>query len=328
MSGGRRRSTTNSRSSSTQTLNPWTQQQWTQQNDRIRGMLDTQPVGAAYTGPMVAGLSDREARARDLYDTQMGSFNSSFDQARDGINTAGLQADFGSVADQYINPYQSQVIDVLRRNSQEALAENLATARGQALANRAYGGSGFAVTEALANEAASRNLDNQTAQLLYQGYNDARGYYGDDIATRERRANNIAELGAQQHRLNMNDILGLNSLGEVDRGIEQDRLGMDYNEFLRQQEDWYRRLAAEQQMMGMIPMLTNSSGTQSGTTTERSNPGALGVLGAAASIGSMFVPGGQGIGLAGLFSNGMRAMTRPPADQGTFNGLFGVGTEP
>lgn len=302
MSKGKTKSSSTTRYNNTQTLNPWSQNQWQGQFDKIQGMLSDSPV-QAYSGDLVAGLSGREQQARGMYEQNMGSFNPQFDESADMIRNAGLFADFGSQAEQYMNPFQTQVIDTLRTQSGDNLAEALAQSRERSLRNRAYGGSGSAVSEGIATAEAQKALDAQLANLLYSGFNDARSMYGADIDARERRAVSLADLAAGRHQMNTADIMGLNTLGEVDRGIEQDRMGANYNEWLRQQDEELRRIGIQTGLLGAIPMLTNSSGTQSSNSTQTTNPGLLGTLGQVGGIASMFVPGG---GMAGLFSGAMK----------------------
>lgn len=323
MSKGKTTTKSSGSTSTRQTLNPWSQQQWQKQYDTIQGKMKDTPF-EAYTGPMVAGLSDRETQARDMYDTNMGSFNPAFDEASGMIRNSGRQADFGSVADQYMNPYQSQVIDVMKADANRRNDELNAQSTEAALRDKAFGGSGTAVQTALNNEATGRMLSEQEAQLLYQGYNDARGYYQQDIGTDERQAGQLTDLATRRHDMNMGDIMGLNGMGEVDRGIAQDTMGADYNEFLREQEDYYRRLGIDMSMLGSIPMLTNTNGTQSSTSTQTSNPGMLGTLGTLGGVASMFVPGMQGVGL-GLMSGAMKTMSNPKTSgmhSGAGNGGF------
>lgn len=306
MSRGKTTSTSNQSYNQTTSLTPWSQGQFDNQFGTVKGLLDNRQA-TPYDGQFVAGLSDREQQARGMFEQNMGSFNPQFDESADMIRNAGLHADFGNVADQYMNPYQANVIDALRSQSTDALNENLAAAKERSLRNRAYGGSGHAVSEGIAQGEANKALNNQIAGLLYQGYNDARGFYGQDIGAQERRGGMLAELAAGRHQLNTNDIFGLNSLGEVERGIEQDRLGMEYNDYLRRDEDEWRKIQAQMGLLGSIPMLTNTSGTSSGTNTQTSNPGLLGTIGGIANIaGAAFGEGGAFPQIGGLMSNMMR----------------------
>jgi hypothetical protein len=305
------KSKSNSRTSTTQTLNPWSQNQFQTQFDRVQQGLTDNPV-TAYSGPLVAGLSGRETQARGLFDANMGSFNPDFDQARDQIQNAGLFQNFGDVSADYMNPYEQQVVDTTLADINRIGGEQMAAARGRAAGSGAYGGSRQAVFEGQIADATQRNAASTAANLRYTGYNDARNFYGRDIDARERRGGMLADLAERRHGLTNNDIMGLNSFGEVDRGIEQDRMGANYNEFLRQQEEQMRRVGIQAGLLGSIPMLTNTTGTSSSTQTQ--SPGLMGTLGAVGGLASMFVPGGQ---MAGLFSSGMRAIggggnNRPP----------------
>jgi hypothetical protein len=142
MSKGKKKTTSTGSSSTTQTLNPWSQNQYTDQVGRVRGLLDSAPV-EAYSGRS--------------------------------------NADFGASADQYMNPYESQVIDSTMADITRMNEGQNAAARGRAAASGAYGGSGVAVSEALNNAEAQREMARTGSQLRYQGYNDARGLFGQDI---------------------------------------------------------------------------------------------------------------------------------------------------
>ena len=302
MSKGKTKSSSTSNFSNTQTLNPWSQNKWQGQFDKIQGMLGDSPV-QAYSGDLVAGLSGREQQARGLFEQNMGSFNPQFDESADMIRNAGLFSGFGDVSQQYMNPFEQQVVDTTLADINRMAGEQMSSARGRAAASGAYGGSRLGVMEGQVADAAQRNAASTAAQLRYQGYNDARDYYGQDIAANERRGGLLADLAAGRHQMNTADIMGLNTLGEVDRGIDQDRMGADYNEWLRQQDEEMRRIGIQTGLLGAIPMLTNSSGQQSSTQTQSTNPGLLGTLGQVGGLASMFVPGGQ---MAGLFSTGMK----------------------
>jgi hypothetical protein len=142
MSKGKTKRTSTGSTTSTQTLNPFTQQQYTDQTARIRGLLDSSPI-EAYSGR--------------------------------------TQADFGGLADQYMNPFRQEVIDTTMADITRMNEGQNAAARGRAAASGAYGGSGVAVSEALNNAEAQREMARTGSQLRYQGYNDARGLFGQDI---------------------------------------------------------------------------------------------------------------------------------------------------
>lgn len=296
------KSKSNSTSSTTQTLNPWSQQRFQNQFDRVQSDLSANPV-QAYSGPLVAGLSGREQQARGLFEQNMGSFNPEFDQARDQIQNAGLFKDFGAVAGDYMNPYEDAVVSTTLADINRTGDEQMAGMRGRAAASGAYGGSRLGVAEGQIADNTQRNVASTAANLRYQGFNDARGFYGRDIDARERRGGMLADLAERRYGLTNNDIMGLNSFGEVDRGIEQDRMGADYQEFQRQEDEKMRRLGIQTGLLGSIPMLTNTTGTSSSTSSQ--SPGLMGTVGAVGGLASMFVPGGA---MGGLFSSGMRAL--------------------
>lgn len=309
------KSKSNSRTSTTQTLNPWSASRFDDQWNRIQGDLNANPV-QAYSGPLVAGLSGREQQARGMFEQNMGSFNPDFDTARDQIQNAGLFQNFGDVSADYMNPYEDAVVSTTLADINRTGDEQMAGMRGRAAASGAYGGSRLGVAEGQIADATQRNVAQTAAGLRYQGYNDARNFYGRDIDARERRGGMLADLAERRHGLTNNDIMGLNNFGEVDRGIEQDRMAADYQEFQRQEQERMRRIGIQTGLLGSIPMLTNTTGTSSSTSS--TNPGALGTLGAVGGLasglfGSSGMFGSDGA-FGGLFSNAMKTAgnNRPP----------------
>lgn len=69
-------------------------------------------------------------------------------------------------------------------------------------------------------------------------------------------------------------------------GADIDR---EYQDYVRQQEEERQRLAMQMGLFGAIPMLTKTSGTGTGTTTQTTNPGFLGTIGAVGNLaGGLF----------------------------------------
>ena len=99
------------------------------------------------------------------------------------------------------------------------------------------------------------------------------------------------------------------NMGTTLRDIEQQGLNFDYNEFIRQQNDPYKRLGAYTSMMG-APVSSTTTGTTTGSPTS-TNPMGAALGGAASGAGTGFMVGGPkgaligaGIGAgAGLLSS-------------------------
>jgi hypothetical protein len=71
-------------------------------------------------------------------------------------------------------------------------------------------------------------------------------------------------------------------------------LDRQYGEFMREQDDPYKRAAAYMGLLGATPMLVNTKGS----STQSTSPGLGSILGGALQIGSMFTPMGW-MGAAG-----------------------------
>ena len=80
------------------------------------------------------------------------------------------------------------------------------------------------------------------------------------------------------------------NMGEGLRNIEQQGLNFDYNEFIRQQNDPYKKLGAYSSMFG-APVSTTTTGATTGPTTS-TNPMGAALGGAATGAGTGFMIGG------------------------------------
>jgi hypothetical protein len=171
-----------------------------------------------------------------------------------------------------MNPYQGQVMDQYKAAHGDALAMTQRNVNDQMTKTGAFGGSRHGIAMGQALSGANRNFDQQSAQLLQGGYNDAMN-----------RAGQMANMGFGAAH-------GMSGIGQINRNVAQEN---DPN---------YRR---------MMMMRQGLDGTPYGTTqtTPMQRNGASGFLGGAATgaqIGSA-IPGlgtafGAGIGgLLGLF---------------------------
>ncbi len=300
MSGGKRRT----RTSQTQTLNPWSQQQWTQQNNHLQGLLANRPEQQSYTGQLTAGTHGLEQLAGDR-------MASGYYDARD-YNPLSYENDFDQ--DVYVNPYRDDMIDRMTGNVQDAASRARADAKAATLANGSYGGSRHGVREALIDESMLDTIGDQTAQISYDSFNRGLGMFEND-AGRHERAHFSNERGRQQE---LNNLLGV---GSHLRGIEDRGLAADYAEWLRHQDainaDYWNNVNANMGLLGSIPMLVNSTGE----SVTKQNPGVAGVLGTAVQgVGSLF-------GAGGLFAPGgiFNRTVQPYGGGGLGGGLGGAG---
>ena len=166
------------------------------------------------------------------------------------------------IAGQYMNPYLQNVLtpqmDELRRQSQMNLQPNLAklTQAG------GYGGGRQAIMESEAN----RNLLQEQNKTIGQGYANAYDKAMGQFNTEQAQAKTLADFMSEQ--------------GGQQRGIEQQGISADYNEFLAQRDYPQKMLQFQQSMLQGLPISTVSSqpAQMSGLGSLNATVGGLGTL--------------------------------------------------
>jgi hypothetical protein len=164
------------------------------------------------------------------------------------------------VASQYMNPYLQSVLqpqlEELRRQSQINMQPSMAkmTQAG------GYGGGRQAIMESEAN----RNLLQQQNQAIGTGYSNAYDKAMGQFNVEQGQAKTLA------------DIMG--QAGSAQRGIEQEGITADYNEFLAQRDYPMKQTQYLQSMLQGLPISTvsTSPASQTGLGALQSTVGTLG----------------------------------------------------
>ena len=155
------------------------------------------------------------------------------------------------VASQYMNPYLQSVLqpqlEELRRQSQINLQPGMAkmTQAG------GYGGGRQAIMESEAN----RNLLQQQNQAIGTGYSNAYDKAMQQFNTEQGQAKTLADLMGQA--------------GGQQRGIEQEGITADYNEFLTQRDYPMKQVQFLQSMLQGLPISTVSNVPQAQTGAQQ-----------------------------------------------------------
>jgi hypothetical protein len=176
-----------------------------------------------------------------------------------GGTASGTTAPLG-MASQYMNPYLQSVLqpqlEELRRQSQINMQPGMAkmTQAG------GYGGGRQAIMESEAN----RNLLQQQNQAIGQGYASAYDKAMQQFNTEQGQAKTLADIMSQA--------------GGQQRGIEQEGITADYNEFLAQRDYPQKMLQFQQSMLQGLPISTvsTSPASQTGLGALQSTVGTLG----------------------------------------------------
>lgn len=247
----------------------------------------------------------------------------------------------------YMNPFQSQVIDASIAQNQHARDIQGVQDNAAATAAHAFGGSRQGVLQANTNAAYDRNNQQNIAGLNSANFLQAQNAAGVDVGARNASSqfNSGQNLNAQQlsisnalaqagYKLNAaGQLVALNqadlqrgtqqagilsAVGDAQQQQQQTELGNAFNLY---QSNNQLTLAQQQllnQALGIIPL--EQTNTSDGTTTTKSNPGAMGILGGIAGLGLAAATGGSSMGLTGglgalggLFGGSLRGQSSGPS---------------
>ena len=195
-------------------------------------------------------------------------------------------------AQQYMNPYMQNVVDIERRKAQEASDQQAAMLSGQAARQGAFGGSGAALQQrALRRDTAQQLADLQT-QGMGRAFEQGLSRFGAEEAMREQSrqfganygiqgqqlgleglrtglqaSGQLGQLGQTQFGQEMDITKGLGTAGDVQRQREQALLDVGYGDYLTAQKYPYEQLAFQQGLISGVPYSTTQR------TSEISQPG-------------------------------------------------------
>lgn len=271
-------------SSAQQTLSEWAGPYVTSMLGKTEALAD-QPY-QVYQGPMTAGESGLQSKVFQglgslAFPSQLGktfSSTSAYPMPTMGadayspgaIGTGAGAAPIGTppvgstsptgIAAQYMNPYLEAVLqpqlEEMRRQSQINLQPGLAklTQAG------GFGGGRQAIMESEAN----RNLLQEQNKTIGTGYANAYDKAMQQFNTEQGQAKTLADM--------------LSGAGATQRGIEQEGITADYNEFLAQRDYPQKMLQFQQSMLQGLPISTvsNQAASQSGIGQLSSTVGGLG----------------------------------------------------
>lgn len=290
--------------STEQMADPYVRQQAMDIYNRTNA-LAKQPY-QAYGGQTVAGLTPDFQTGAGMLRDAAATGGQAIGDAR-----AAVQGMIGRPAgsflsgdiSKYMNPYQTQAIDATLGdlNRSRIMAQQGDAARASAAG--AFGGDRHGIVDAETNRNYADIAARTAAQMRDQGFNTAAQLEQSDL-DREMQArgytlagaNAIAGLNNADYR-NAGQLLGL---GQQYQGQNQAELNDAYNRFAEKRAYPWQMLSAEQAALAGVPQNTTNTQTQ---TTHGSFLG--GLLGAAGTLGSMFLPGGPMAGkLSGLLGGG------------------------
>lgn len=229
--------------------------------------LSEQPY-QVYQGPMTAGESALQSKYFTglgglTFPTQLGqSFSSSTAPTLPtATGPAGSTTPTGPAA-QYMNPYLQAVLAPQLEELRRQAAMTQAQQAGKAAQAGAFGGSRYGLMEA----EGARNLMQEMNKTIGTGYANAYDKAMQQFNVEQGQAKTLADMIA--------------SAGTQQRGIEQEGITADYNEFLAQRDYPMKQLQFQQSMLQGLPISTvsTSQAQQSGIGQLASTAGSLGTV--------------------------------------------------
>ena len=253
-------------SSSTSTLSEWVGPYVTDMLGKAEA-LSKRPY-EVYQGPVTAGESALQSKVFQglgslTFPSQLGkSFTSAQTPGVPSATAGAPGATTESVATQYMNPYLQAVLAPqlaeLRRQAGISQMEQA----GRAAQAGAFGGSRYGLMEA----EGQRNLMQQMNKAIGEGYASAYDRGLAQFNTEQQQAKTLADMIASQ--------------GAMQRGIEQEGITADYNEFLAQRDYPTKQVQFLQSMLQGLPISTVSTtpAPQTGLGNLASTVGSLGTI--------------------------------------------------
>jgi hypothetical protein len=172
---------------------------------------------------LIAGLSALEIASANIVTQQILPTNSNY------LRAIGEQTFTPAVAQQYMNPYESQVIKGAIGDVEDQYQQAQRALSAQAVGAGAFGGTRFGVERALGTERFLDQVGDISSRLRQAGFESGAARFAADRAS---------QLQAAQAQLSgtAGAIQGLSTLGATSRGIEQAGLAEAYRDFIERRE--------------------------------------------------------------------------------------------
>ena len=254
--------------------------------------FDIRKQSLAGLAPQVEGLSTLEQQAKARAQQGIGSFQPFLTQAQ----IASGAAVSPQIAEQFMSPYQQQVIDTTLEEFDRQRAMQEQRISDQAVASGAFGGGRQGVLESEFRTGSDRDRALLNAQLLQQGFGQAQ-------ALAAQRFGQQTGLAGMLPQLQRADVSTLGQLGALDRGLAQAQLDAtrEANRMTafqpQEQVDRYANIVTG--IMGGYPGQTQTTNIPNPTPLQN----ALAIASTGAGIyGALNNPGGSGFTASSLLN--------------------------
>lgn len=259
-----------------------------------------------YTGPLTAGFNQNQTDAQGILKNI--ALDPKYLQSANGA-TAGAQGVLDSnpltAADlqQYMNPFQSSVIDASVNENERARQITQNQMNMQNSAGSAFGGSRSGVANALTNEAYDRNNQSNIANLNAANYSQAQNASLGAKNLTLNAANSVANLNNNALGVATNQGGILSAIGDTQQAQTQREFTDALNAYTQGQNLTLMQQQLLNQALGIIPVQQTT--TSDGTSKTTSNPGAAGIMSALGGLALAGATGGASTGLTSLLGGGI-----------------------
>jgi hypothetical protein len=169
------------------------------------------------------------------------------------------------VAQSYMSPYYQNVVDIQAREARRQSDIERTKQQAQAVGQGAFGGSRSAILEAERQRNLGQNIaDIQARGSQAQRQTEASRQYGAGLTLQGLQqqlaaAQQLGGLGQAQFAQQKDIINALQGIGQQRQALEQQKLTMDYEDFLRQKKYPYEQLAFAKEMIAGVPTQTTQA---------------------------------------------------------------------
>jgi len=218
--------------------------------------LAEQPY-TAYTGPLTAGASDLQTKAFQgvgnlAAPTTMGAFTPGTFSATGAPDPTGdAPTAGGSIANQYMNPYLSAVLQPQLEEARRQAEISRQAESGRFTRAGAFGGSRQALADLERDAMLNRNLADITGKGYASAFEQARQQFNIE-QDRARQAQDMANKFGF-------DVLGAQSkAGQIQRDIEKEGILADRAQFEEERDFPYKQLQYQRSLLQGLPIAARS----------------------------------------------------------------------
>ena len=219
-----------------------------------------------YQGPQVAPMSPFMMQAGDYLSRNIGATDQYYTDAADIYRRTAGPMDITS----YLNPYTAEVEQNAIRNANESLTHNLNQNADAARAASAFGGSRFAIQDAVTQAESTKAIGDLSALLRHQGFTTASANALADRAGIRDSAAGLLGVGAGKQAAQAQDFGQLLAYGGIQQQQAQSEIDALMRQFYEKRDYPVEQLNLRLAALGMSPYgRTETSQTDKQSTSER-----------------------------------------------------------